>query len=130
MLKMILLLNTLKNQIKKDPKFKISDHVRVSKYKNIFAKGYTPNWSGEMFIIKKIQNTVPWNYLIDDLKGEEIKGSSYEKELQKTDQKEFRIEKVIKKKGNKLYVKWKVYDSSFNSWIDKKRHKIEDLVKT
>ena len=107
MLKMIFLLNTLKNQIKKDPKFKISDHVRVSKYKKIFGKGYTPNSSGEISIINKIQNTVPWNYLINDLKGEEIKGSFYEKELQKTDQKEFRIEKVIKKKGNKLYVKWK-----------------------
>ena len=68
----------------------------------------------------KVLNTVPWTYLINDLKGEEIKGSFYEKELQKTDQKEIRTEKVIKKKGNKLYVKWKYYDNSFNSWIDKK----------
>ena len=68
----------------------------------------------------KVLNTVPWTYLINDLKGEEIKGSFYEKELQKTDQKEIRTEKVIKKKGNKLYVKWKCYDNSFNSWIDKK----------
>ena len=105
---------------KKDPEFKIGDHVRFSKYKNIFTKGYTPNCSGEIFVIKKIQDTVPWTYLINDLNGEEIKGSFNEKELQKTDQKEFRIEKVIKKKGDKLYVKWKGYDNSFNSWINKK----------
>ena len=105
---------------KKDPKFKIGDNVRISKHKNIFAKGYAPNWNEELFVVNKIQNTVPWTYLFNDLIGEEIKGSFYEKELQKANQKEFRIEKVIKKKGNKLYVKWKGYDNSFNSWIDKK----------
>ena len=104
----------------KDPKFKVGDNVRISKYKNIFAKGYTPNWSEEVFVVNKIQNTVPWTYLINDLNGEEIKGSFYEKELQKANQKEFRIEKVIKKKGDKLYVKWKGYNNSFNSWINKK----------
>ena len=97
----------------------IGDHVRTSKYKNIFAKGYTPNWSEDVFVIKKVKNTVPWTYIINDLNGEEIIGTFYEKELQKTNQKEFRIEKVIKRKGDKLYVKWKGYDSSFNSWIDK-----------
>ena len=75
-------------------------------------------------MINKIKNTVPWTYLINDLNGEEITGIFYEKELQKTNQKEFRIEKVIKRKGEKLYVKWKGYDNRFNSWIDKK-----DLVK-
>ena len=58
-----------------DPKFKVGDHVRISKYKNIFAKGYTRNWSEEVFIMKKIKNTVPWTYLIDDLNGEEITGT-------------------------------------------------------
>ena len=77
------------------------------------------NWSEEIFVIRKIQNTVPWTYLINDLSGEKVMGSFYEKEFQKTDQKEFRIEKVIKKKGDKLFVKWKDYDNSFNSWIDK-----------
>ena len=62
-----------------DPKFKIGDHVRTSKYKNIFAKGYAPNWSQEFFVIKKIKNTVPWRYVIDDLNGEEITGTFYEK---------------------------------------------------
>ena len=104
----------------KDPKFKVGDHVRISKYKNIFAKGYMPNWSEEIFIIKKIKNTVPWTYVINDLNGEEIIGTFYEKELQKTNQKEFRIEKVIKRKGDKLYVKSKGYNNSFNSWIDKR----------
>ena len=101
-------------------KNKVGDHVRISKYKNIFTKGYIPNWSEETFIIKKIKNTVPWTYVINDLNGEEIIGTFYENELQKTDQKEFRIEKVLKKKGDKLYVKWKGCDNSFNSWIDKK----------
>ena len=89
----------------KDPKFKVGDHVRISKYKNIFAKGYTPNWSEEVFVIKKVKNTVPWTYVINDLNGEEIIGTFYEKELQKTNQQEFRIENVIKRKGDKLYVK-------------------------
>ena len=105
---------------KKDPKFKVNDHVRISKFKSTFAKGYAPNWSEEIFVIKKIKNTVPWTYVIIDLNGEEIVGTFYEKELQKTNQKEFRIEKVIKRKGNKLYVKWKGYNNYFNTWIDKK----------
>ena len=69
------------NLNKKDPKFKVGDHFRVAKYKNIFAKGYTPNWSEEVFVISKIKNTVPWTYVINDLEGEEITGSFYEKEL-------------------------------------------------
>ena len=91
----------------KDPKFKVGDHVRISKYKSIFAKGYTANWSEEIFVTKKIKNTVPWTYVINDLNGEKIIGTFYEKELQKVNQKEFRIEKVVNKKGNKLYVNWK-----------------------
>ena len=102
------------------PKFKVGDRVRISKYKNIFAKGYTQNWSEEVFIVSKIKNTVRWTYVITDLNGEPITGSFYEKELQKTSQEKFRIEKVIKRKGDKLYVKWKGYNNSFNSWIDKK----------
>ena len=104
----------------KDPIFKVGDYVRISKYKNIFAKGYMPNWSEEVFISSKIKNTVPWTYVINDLNGEEIIGTFYEKQLEKTNQKEFRIEKVLTKKGDKFYVKWKDYDNSFNSWIDKK----------
>ena len=87
----------------KDPKFIVGDHVRISKYKKMFAKCYTPSWSEQIF------------FVINDLNGEEIIGTFYEKELQKTNQKKFRKEKVIKKKGNKLYVKWKGYNNSFNS---------------
>ena len=90
-----------------DPKFKIGDFVRISKLKKIFAKDYYPNWSEEVFLIKKVKNAVPWTYVISDLKGEEIVGTFHEDKLQKTNQKEFRIEKVIKRKGDKLYVKWK-----------------------
>ena len=103
----------------KNPKFKVGDHVRISKSKNIFAKGYVQNWSEEIFIIKKIKNTVSWTYVVNVLNGEKIIGTFYENELQKTDKKEFRIEKVLKKNGDKLDVKWKGYDNSFNSWIDK-----------
>ena len=105
---------------KKDPKFKVGDHVRISKYKNIFAKGYAPNWSEEVFVVGKIKNTVPYTYVVSDLIGEEITGSFHEKEWQKTSQEKFRIEKLVKRKGDKLYVKWKGYDSRFNSGIDKK----------
>ena len=112
-------INTSKKVNNKDPKFKVGDRVRISKYKNIFAKGYISNWSEEVFVIKKVKNTVPWTYVIYDLNGEEIIGTFYEKELQKTNQEELRIEKVIKRKGNKIYVKWKGYNNSFNSWIDK-----------
>ena len=101
------MLNTTKNLIKKGPKFKVGDHVRISKYKNIFAKEYVSNWSEEVFIVNEIKNTVPWTYTISDLNGEKVIGTFYEKELQKTNQKEFRIGKVLKGKGDKLYVKWK-----------------------
>ena len=117
-------INTDKEINNKDPKIKVGGHVRISKYKNIFAKGYTPNWSEEVFVIEKVKNSVPWTYVINDLNGAEIIGTFYQEELQKTNQEEFRIEKVIKRKGDKIYVKWKGYDSSFNSWIDKK-----DLIK-
>ena len=69
---------------KKDLKFKVGDYVRISKYKNIFAKGYTPNWSEEVFLTSKIKNAFPWTYAINDLNGEEITGSFYQKEFQKT----------------------------------------------
>ena len=96
----------------KDPKFKVGDNVKISKYKIIFAKGCVLNWSEEIFIIKRIKNTVPWTYVINGVNGEEIIGTIYENEL--------KVEKVINRKGDKLYVKWKGYDNSFNSWIDKK----------
>ena len=103
----------------KGPKFKVSDIIRISKYKNIFSKGNVPNWSEKVFITK-VKNTVSWTSVINDLNVEGIVGRFYEKESQKKNQKEFRIEKVIKRNGDKLYVKSKGYNNSFNSWIDKK----------
>ena len=96
-------------------KFKIGDIVRMSKCKYIFTKGYTSNWSEEVFIIKEIENTVPWTYVIND-----VNKTFYKKQLQETNQKEFRIIKLITKKGDNLYVKWKGYNNLINSWIDKK----------
>ena len=75
-----------KDSNENDPKFKVGDHVKISKYRNIFAKGYTANWSKEVFVVSKIKNTVPWTYDISDLNGEEIAGSFHGKQLQKASQ--------------------------------------------
>ena len=98
----------------KDPKFKVVDHMRISKHKNIFAKGYAPNSSKEVFVIKIVKNTLSFAYVISNLNGEKTVGEFYEKELQKTSKKEFRIEKVTKSKDDRLYVKWKGCDNSCN----------------
>ena len=102
------------------PKFSVGDEVRITKKKKVFEKGYTTKWTEEMFTIKKIQNTNPITYKLEDLQGEEIKGSFYEQELQKTDQQIYRIEKIIKKEKGKSLVKWKGYSDKFNSWVDNK----------
>ena len=97
----------------KKPYFKIGDKVRISKYRGIFDKSYKGNWSEELFIINKIQPTIPITYKIKDLLGEDIKGSFYEQELQRADQEIFRIENVLKKdyKNRRMFVKWKGYPS-------------------
>ena len=102
MICLVNMLGLLGNEIpnKKDAKFKVGENVRISQYKNIFAKGYTPNWSEEVFVINKIKNTVPWTYAISNLNGEKIIGSFYEKELQETNKKELRKEKVLQRKGD------------------------------
>ena len=97
---------------------KIGDTVRISKYKRkTFDKGYTPNWTEEVFVISEIQPTDPISYKIKDLNSEEIGGTFYREELQKTDQTIYRIEKVIRKTKDKALVKWKGYPDDFNSWI-------------
>jgi len=106
-------------------KFNEDEPVRISKYKALFEKGYTPSWSGEIFKIAKVQHTKPITYLLKDEQGSDVKGAFYREEITKTKYPDvYLIEKVIKKKGNKLLVKWLGFDSSHNSWIDEK-----DLVK-
>ena len=87
--------------------------------KSIFPKDYKPNQLEKIFVIEKGKNAVPWAYVIKDINGEGIARTFYEKELQKTKQMVFRIEKVIKKKCEKLYSKWKDYNNSFTSRINK-----------
>ena len=118
-------LNRIRSQkyykiIKDKPKFKVDDVVRISKSKHVFDKGYTPNWSTEIFTITKVFPSEPHTYYLKDYKNEEIAGAFYEEELQKcryTDV--YLIEKIIKKHGNKLFVKWLGFDDSHNQWISK-----------
>ena len=106
-------------------KFKVGDHVRITKRKGVFEKGYTPNWMEEVFIIKTAKPTSPLTYTLEDLNGEAVKGSFYQQELQKSkvdSDTEYRIERVVRKRTKKdgtkeAYVKWKGYSSDFNSWI-------------
>ena len=97
-------INFNKDNNKEGPKFKVGDRARISKH-SLFAKGYVRNWSEKVFVIKKVKNTVPRTYVISDLKDDKIVGTFYQQELQKPKQKEFRIEEIIKRKDNKLYVK-------------------------
>ena len=99
--------------------------VILLEYRNtkiVFAKDYTPNWSEEVFVIKKVKSTVPQIYVISDRKSEENVGTFYENESQKAKQQEFRNEKVIKRKDSKLYVQWKGCNNSLNSWTNKKTY--------
>ena len=102
----------------KKPKFKIGDKVRISKYKRkLFDKGFTPNWTEEVFVVDGILHTKPVTYRLVDLQGETVTGSFYEQELQKTTQEIFRIDEVIFRDKKRALVKWKGYPNKFNSWI-------------
>ena len=105
---------------KKPGKFKIGDRVRISLEKNIFEKGYETNWTQEIFVIYDIKySNVPYYYL-KDLNNEKLDGTFYEQELQKTKQDDlYTIEKILKTNKDKIFVKWRGYDNSFNSWINK-----------
>jgi len=100
------------------PKFKVGDKVRITRKKGVFEKGYTARWTEEVFTVSEVRYIDPITYKIVDYNNEEIKGSFYEQELQKATQELFRIEKIIKKKGNKSLVKWLGYPDTFNSWVD------------
>jgi hypothetical protein len=113
---------SLNAPLKTKTKFKLGDFVRISKYKHVFSKGYTPNWTTELFKIRKVQQTNPITYLLIDLRGDNINGSFYNEELQKVDDpKLYLVERIIRKKGNKVRVKWLGFDSSHNSWIDESK---------
>ena len=86
-------INTDKEINYEDPKFKVGDYLRISKYKNIFAKGYMPNWSEEVFVKDKIKNTVPWTYVINDLNGEKITGTFYKMNFKKLIRKNLGLKK-------------------------------------
>ena len=92
----------------------------ITKKKNLFAKSYTQRWTEEVFQLSRIQLTIPVTYKITDYNGEEIHGPFYEQELRKTSKGTFRIEKVLKREGDKSLVKWMGYRKSFNFWIDTK----------
>ena len=108
-------------------KFKVGDKVRISKIKKTFEKGYTPNFTIEIFKIDKILPSVPITYTLKDLQDEEISGTFYEQEIQKISESAepiYRIEKILKKQKTKTtikyLVKWLGYPDKFNSWIDEK----------
>ena len=99
---------------------RIGDYVRISKHKTIFAKGYTPNWSTEIFRIRKVKLSNPVVYLLDDLNKQPIQGGFYMEELQRTQYpKHYLVEKIVQKRGNKLFVKWLGFNATYNSWINK-----------
>jgi len=103
------------------PALKVGDKVRISRMKGVFEKGYLPNWSEELYIVDKVQRTTPVTYKVKTLLGEEIEGSFYEQELQKSHQEVYRVEKVIRKKKingvEHALVKWSGYSEKHNQWI-------------
>lgn len=100
-------------------KFKVGDHVRISNKRAVFDKGYTPNWSTAIFIVRKVQyNTDPITYLLKSYDNQEIEGSMYTEELQHVkNPNEYLIEKVLRRRNGQLYVKWLGFGDEHNSWI-------------
>lgn len=106
--------------LRRSAKFKVGDHVRLSKYRMLFDKGYTPNWTTEIFKIRKVlYHTEPITYLLSDYRENEIKGSVYAEELQTVKHPNvYLIEKTIRKRNGKAYVKWLGFGPEHNSWIN------------
>ena len=109
-----------KRRRRKVPKFKIGDKVRVSKNKHMFEKGYIPNWTTAIFNVNRVMPTSPVTYKLKDYQDKPIAGGFYEEELLESKYPDvYLVEKVLKKRGDRAYVKWLGFDSSHNSWIDK-----------
>lgn len=107
------------------PKYAVNDHVRISKYRSQFAKGYTPSWTTEIFRITHVRKTKPITYLLSDIYGNPIQGGFYEEEIQKVKHPDvYLVEKILKRKGDKVLVKWLGFDSSHNSWESAKNLKV------
>ena len=106
----------------RNAKYRVGDNVRIAKKKATFEKGYTPNWTEEVFEITEVQNTNPVTYKLQDWNGDKIDGSFYKQELQKTSQDVFRIERILRRdnKNQRMFVKWMGYPDSFNSWVSMK----------
>lgn len=118
--KSILAFNNLKTVDQRKPKYKKGDFVRISKYRHVFSKGYKPNWTNEIFKIKKVKLTNPTTYILEDSKQEEIQGGFYTEELQTAKYPDiYLIEKIVRRKGDKIFVKWLGMDQTHNSWINK-----------
>lgn len=116
------LLKTVYSHLKihKISQYHLGDYVRISKYKSIFEKGYTPNFSTEIFRIRRIQNTNPTTYLLEDYQGNPIKGAFYKEEILLTKHPDvYLVEKILKTKGEMAYVKWLGFSNEHNSWINK-----------
>ena len=114
----------LNGEVRKNPdkpKFSVGETVRITKKKTVFENGYTLRWTEEVFTVSQIQYTNPPTYKISDNHGEEIQGTFYEQEIQKTNQDIFRVEKIIRKHKNRSLVKWLGYPDSFNSWVHNKK---------
>ncbi|XP_020296289.1 uncharacterized protein LOC109861170 [Pseudomyrmex gracilis] len=102
------------------PRFRVGDPVRVSNYKIVFAKGYTTNWTTAVFRVKKVQQTAPATYLPEDYRGEPIAGKFYEHELHAGKHPDvYLVEKVLRRRGNEVLIKWLGLNNSHNSWINK-----------
>lgn len=101
------------------PKFSVNDRVRISKFKRIFTKGYLPNWTNEVFTIYAVKPTKPITYVLEDSNGEILKGGFYAEELSKSNTENvYLVEKILKRRGNKVLVRWLNFDKKADSWID------------
>jgi L-rhamnose mutarotase len=110
------------NAIRKKARYKTGDRVRVSKHKMPFAKGYTPNWTNEIFTVHAVQPTVPVTYLLEDYTGEVLKGGFYEHELTKSTVGDvYLVEKILQRKGDRVRVRWLGFDGKHDTWIPKSK---------